>query len=143
MESAPSYCLADGDTVVPTSLARGPWGETIVGHVVGGLLKFAWIRHTTPLMDREPDSPFVCAAMAADLTSAVAHWGEKVMNYMNIDYTLSISRLPDGPYIGLAALTHVGHDGVASGTVSVFDQSGQIGSGTANAVANPGFRAPY
>ncbi len=105
--------------------------------------KYAWVRHVTPLLDSEPVSPFVCAAMAADLTSAVAHWGKEDMNYINIDYTLSLSRLPVGPYIGLAALTQSGHDGVVSGTVAVFDHDGHIGSGVANAVTNPGFQAPY
>ena len=28
----------DGDSFVPTSWARGPWGQTISGHYVGGLL---------------------------------------------------------------------------------------------------------
>ncbi|MCW2594085.1 MAG: hypothetical protein JWQ86_6512, partial [Mycobacterium sp.] len=34
----PAYFLSDGDAFVPTTFARGPWGETISGMVVGGLL---------------------------------------------------------------------------------------------------------
>ena len=64
------------------------------------------------------------------------------MQYMNIDYTLSMSRLPEGQYIGLAAITQSAHDGVATGTVGIFDVHGQIGTGVANALANPTFQAP-
>ncbi|MGY4647138.1 hypothetical protein [Mycobacterium sp. URHB0021] len=40
-------------------------------------------------------------------------------------------RLPEGPYLGLAALTHHSHEGV--------DERGPIGSGMATALSNPGF----
>ncbi|MGZ8802348.1 MAG: thioesterase family protein, partial [Mycobacterium sp.] len=33
-----AFFVADRDDFVPTSLARGPWGETISGNYVGGLL---------------------------------------------------------------------------------------------------------
>ena len=33
-----AYCECDGDVFLPTTLAQGPWGQTISGHVVGGLL---------------------------------------------------------------------------------------------------------
>src|SRR5262245_41456290 len=37
--SGPSaFFVADGDTFVPQSIARGPWGETISGNYVGGIL---------------------------------------------------------------------------------------------------------
>lgn len=104
--------------------------------------KYAWVQHITPILDGEPLTPLVRAAMAGDLASAVAHWGSEEIKYINADYTLSLSRLPDGPYIGLAALTQSAHDGVATGTVVVFDAHGQIGTGVANALANPSFQAP-
>ena len=53
--------------------------------------------------------------MAADATSALTHWGTSGLRYINADYTLSLTRLPEGPHIGLAALLHSSHDGVASG----------------------------
>ena len=126
------WAAKGAQTVLPTD-----WPEATPGQ------KYAWVRHVTPLLDDEPVSPFVCAAMAGDMTSAVAHWGAEDMHYINVDYTLALGRLPDGPYIGFAALTHSGHGGVATGNVAVFDHHGQIGSGVANAMANPGFRPPY
>jgi Acyl-CoA thioesterase N-terminal domain/Acyl-CoA thioesterase C-terminal domain len=104
--------------------------------------KYAWVRHITPILDGEPLTPLVRAAMAGDLASAVAHWDGREIKYINADYTLSLSRLPDGPYIGMAALTQSAHEGVATGTVVVFDTRGEIGTGVANALANPSWKAP-
>ena len=74
------------------------------------------------------------AAMAGDVTSSLTHSSTGGLNYINADYTLTLSRLPDGEYIGLAALTHYSHAGVATGTAAIFDRLGPIGSG----VATPG-----
>ena len=38
MSTATAHCTSTGNTLVPTALARSPWGQTIAGHVVGGLL---------------------------------------------------------------------------------------------------------
>jgi Thioesterase-like superfamily len=35
---AVAFFAADGDTLVPRPIARGPWGSTISGTYVGGLL---------------------------------------------------------------------------------------------------------
>jgi acyl-coenzyme A thioesterase PaaI-like protein len=37
----PAYFEPDGDTFVPTSIANGPWGATISGNYVGGMLGYA------------------------------------------------------------------------------------------------------
>jgi hypothetical protein len=47
-----------------------------------------------------------------------------------------------GNYIGLAAVTHYSHAGVATGVARLFDETGPIGSGMTTAVANPGFTPP-
>ncbi|HKH51894.1 MAG TPA: thioesterase family protein, partial [Mycobacterium sp.] len=33
-----AFFVADGDTFVPQPIARGPWGQTISGNYVGGIL---------------------------------------------------------------------------------------------------------
>jgi hypothetical protein len=120
-----------GGIVLPTE-----WPQAIPGR------KYAWVRHVTPILAGEPLTPLIRAAMAGDLASAVAHWDGQEIKYINADYTLSLSRLPDGPYIGLAALTQSAHDGIATGTVVVFDAHGEIGTGVTNALANPSWKAP-
>lgn len=99
--------------------------------------KYVWIRQRRPLVAGEATSPFVEAAMAADATSALTHWGTTGLRYINVDYTLSLTRLPKGPNIGMAAVVHTSHDGLASGTAAVFDEYGPIGTSMAVALVNP------
>jgi hypothetical protein len=104
--------------------------------------KFAWMRETKSLVDDEPLSPFTRAVMAGDVTSSLTHWGTEGLQFINADYTVTLSRLPEGVYIGMAAMTHYGHAGVATGVATLFDETGPIGSGMATALANPGFAPP-
>jgi hypothetical protein len=105
--------------------------------------KFAWLRELRALVEGEEHTPFTRAAMAGDVTSSLTHWGSEGLRFINADYTLTLSRLPDGPYIGLAALTQYSHDGVATGTATLCDHLGPIGTGVATALANPGFQSPF
>ncbi|MDT5113731.1 MAG: hypothetical protein QOE20_5621 [Mycobacterium sp.] len=104
--------------------------------------KFAWMRETKLLVDDEPLSPFTRAVMAGDVTSSLTHWGTAGLQYINADYTITLSRLPRGVYVGLAAMTHYDHAGVATGVATLFDHMGPIGSGMATALVNPGFAPP-
>jgi hypothetical protein len=45
-----AFFVADGNTFVPTSIARGPWGQTISGNFDGGLLG-----HAIELAAGDPD----------------------------------------------------------------------------------------
>lgn len=102
--------------------------------------KYTWLRETRSLIDDEPLSPFTRAAMAADITASIANWGTNALQFINADYTLTLSRLPDGPHIGLASLTHSSHDGVATGSAVLVDRKGPIGSGLSVSIAHSGFR---
>ena len=101
--------------------------------------KFVWVRDLVPLIDGVPTTPFSRASMAGDVASSLTHYGTEGLQYINADYTLNLSRLPEGVDIGLAALTHTGHDGVATGTAALFDARGQIGTATATTLANSGY----
>ena len=59
--SGPSaFFIADGDTFVPQPIARGPWGETISGNHVGGILGH--------VLDRDASDPeFQPARLTVDL----------------------------------------------------------------------------
>jgi hypothetical protein len=99
--------------------------------------KYAWIRQVRPLVAGEVTSPFVQVAMAGDATSALSHWGTGGLRYINADYTLTLAREPVGDYIGLAAMSHNSHDGVASGAAAVFDEHGPIGNAITVGLVNP------
>ncbi|MGZ4526118.1 MAG: acyl-CoA thioesterase domain-containing protein [Mycobacterium sp.] len=102
--------------------------------------KYTWLHETRSLIDGEPLSAFTRAAMAADITASLANWGTNGLQFINADYTLTLSRLPEGPHIGMASLTHYSHDGVATGSAVLVDGKGPIGSGVSVAIAHSGFR---
>jgi hypothetical protein len=104
--------------------------------------KYTWIHEMRPLIDDEPLTAFTRVAMAGDITASIANWGTNSLQFINVDYTLTLSRLPEGTHIGLASLTHHSHDGVASGSAELVDAKGPIGTGVSVAVAHSGFRPP-
>jgi acyl-CoA thioesterase superfamily protein/acyl-Coa thioesterase superfamily protein len=104
--------------------------------------KYTWLHETRPLIDGEPLSAFTRAAMAADITASIANWGTSALQFINVDYTLTLSRLPEGPHVGLAALTHHSHDGVATGSAVLVDRTGPMGTAVSVAIAQTGFRPP-
>lgn len=122
----------------------GTLGGTGVEWELAGLRKFAWVRELRPLIAGDPMTPFVRVALAGDVTSALTHWGTSGLRYINADFTMTLSRLPDGPYIGLASDGHHGSDGIASGSATLFDRLGTIGHSIAIALAQPAgsFRRP-
>jgi hypothetical protein len=133
VENRPLLVLAYGKDpqVAGPSFDLTQWGH------VGP--KFVWVRDVKPLVDGAPMTPFTRAAMAGDVASSLTHYGTEGLQFINADYTLTLSRLPEGPDIGLAALTHSSHAGIATGTAALFDHHGQIGAATATTLANGGF----
>lgn len=59
------------------------------------------------------------------------------MRYINADYTVTASRLPDGEFVGLAAQSHYGTEGVATGSATLFDRHGPFGTAASVALAQP------
>lgn len=99
--------------------------------------KFAWTRLFRPMVHGYPLTPFTRLAFVGDVTSSLTHWGTGGLRYINADYTVTASRLPDGEYIGLAAQSHYGTAGVATGSATLFDRHGPIGTGSALALGQP------
>ncbi|MCV7100564.1 thioesterase family protein [Mycobacterium palustre] len=104
--------------------------------------KYTWLHEMRPLIDGEPLSAFTRAAMAADVTASIANWGTNALEFINADYTLTLSRLPEGSHLGLASLTHYSRDGVATGSAVLVDRQGPIGNCVSVAIAHSGFRPP-
>jgi acyl-CoA thioesterase len=102
-----------------------------------GVQKFAWTRIFRPMVAGWPLTPFARTAFAGDIISSLTHWSTLGLRYINADYTVAISRLPEGEYIGLAAQTYYGNHGVGTGAATLFDSTGPIGAGTALALAQP------
>lgn len=99
--------------------------------------KFAWVRLDRPIVAGEPLTPFSRVAFVGDITSSLTHWGTGGLRYINADYTVTLGRLPVDDLIGLAAHSHYGADGVATGSATLFDREGPIGTSVALALAQP------
>jgi Acyl-CoA thioesterase N-terminal domain/Acyl-CoA thioesterase C-terminal domain len=111
-------------------IAAGEWDQS-------HSQKFAWARLFRPMVYGHPLTPFTRLAFIGDVTSSLTHWGTGGLRYINADYTVTASRLPDGEYLGLAAYSHYGSAGVATGSATLFDRHGPIGTTSALALAQP------
>ncbi|GAB2829319.1 thioesterase family protein [Actinocorallia aurea] len=98
--------------------------------------KGTWLRENRDLVEGAALTPFVRAALAGDVASPLTGWGTAGLHYINADYTLALSRLPEGPDIGLLAVSHLSVEGVATGSVTVHDRRGPIGTCSIVALAN-------
>jgi hypothetical protein len=124
----------------PTWIAQGPWGSTVSGNVVGGILAWAIERDAA-------DHELQPARLTVDLlrpTTLEPLRVQTVVSRQGRRIRLVDAHLTQkDSVVGLAALTHYSHAGVATGVATIFDRHGPIGSGIATAIANPGFRPPF
>lgn len=104
--------------------------------------KYTWLQETRPLIDDQRMTAFTRAAMAGDITASIANWGTHGLQFINVDYTLTLSRLPVGPHLALASATHYSDDGVATGSAVLLDRTGPIGNCASVAIAQSGFAPP-
>lgn len=102
--------------------------------------RYAWVYDFRELVRGEKLTPFMRAAMAVDVTCSLANFGMSGLQFINADYTMVLSRLPESEFIGMASLTHYSDGGVAAATASLFDTRGPIGNGVSTAIANPNFK---
>ena len=98
--------------------------------------KQLWSRDGWPLVEGEALSPLVRAALAADLPNPLANSGVEGLPFINADLTLFLARAPESEWIGLDVIGHVGADGIAIGTCTLYDTTGPIGASTVCALAN-------
>lgn len=104
----------------------------------GGFLsagrKQVWARDTWQLVEGEPMSPAVRAALASDLPNPLANSGEQGLSFINPDLTMFLARPPVSEWIGLEVSNHIGHDGIAVGSCALYDLEGPIGSSIVTAI---------
>jgi hypothetical protein len=137
---------APGDIPPPAFRGEGappsgfvPMWETrpITGRGFGGVeQKRAWIRESRLLVEGEPLSPFVRAALAADYTNPFANSGDRGLNFVNADITLYLHRLPETEWIGFEVASHQSEEGIAVAECTLYDERGAIGHSLVCAVAN-------
>jgi acyl-Coa thioesterase superfamily protein/acyl-CoA thioesterase superfamily protein len=90
-----------------------------------------WMRMRGPLVAGEAPSPLCRLLVAADAgngVSAVLDWRRFV--FINTDLTVHMSRLPDGEWVCLDAVTIPEPTGVGLADTALYDERGRIGRAT-------------
>ncbi|MGY2122702.1 thioesterase family protein [Nocardia gipuzkoensis] len=111
------------------------WSRDPAGHQNGDR-KICWLV-LPPLVAGESLTPFQSAAVAADFTNQVCHWGSHGIGYINADMTLTLSRLPDGRELGLRAENAVAAEGISIGTATLYDRVGALGTCVVTTLSHP------
>ncbi len=119
---------------VPIFSSAAGWSQDFAEHQNAGR-KQTW-QTTLAIVAGEETTPFQGLCGAADSTSMVVNWGAAGVQYINTDITLAISRVPVSREIGLSATSRYAHDGIATGTATVFDRLGPIGTSTVTSLSN-------
>ena len=113
------------------------WDSRVIDHGFGAVAqKNTWLRENRALVEGEPLTPFLRAAVAADFTNPFANSGDQGLQFVNADITLYLHRLPAGEWLGFQTVAHHASEGVAVGECVMYDVSGPIGRSTVCGVAN-------
>jgi Thioesterase-like superfamily len=96
-----------------------------------------WLRDRRQLVGGHELSPFVRAALVADIASPLANFGPAGLDYINADLTLHLGRMPEGEWIGVETSHRMAAAGVSVAACTLHDRLGPIGSSTVCAVRNP------
>lgn len=94
-----------------------------------------WSCDTAGLVDDEPLSPLVRAAMSADLACPLANSSDQGLHYINADFTLALARYPRGPWIGLEVARQLAADGISVAGSVLVDQDGPFATSTGTSLA--------
>ncbi|SDG81276.1 acyl-CoA thioesterase domain-containing protein [Microbacterium pygmaeum] len=89
-----------------------------------------------PIVTGEQLTPFQMAASVADISNLVSNWGTCPLAYINADVTMALTRLPEQLACGLATTDRLEHDGIAVGSLVMYDRRGPFGTTTVSALAN-------
>jgi hypothetical protein len=139
MWQAPEWTVARPDTLPsPGNGDAEGWDVRLLtpGGFWSAERKRLWARDRRQLVAGEVLSPVVRAALAADLPNPLANSSAEGLQFINADLTLFLGRPPVSEWIGLEVAGHLGHDGIAVGTCTLYDTAGAIGSSSVCALAN-------
>ncbi|MEZ5406642.1 MAG: thioesterase family protein [Acidimicrobiales bacterium] len=101
-----------------------------------------WTRERAGLVEGEPLTPFVRAAMSGDLACPLANGSDEGLYYINGDYTLALGRYPVGEWIGLEASQQLAADGISIASSTLVDLGGPFATSTGTSLARPALPKP-
>jgi hypothetical protein len=81
-------------------------------------------------------TPFEIVAAASDISSLVVHWGDRGVEFINADASITLARLPIDGGVGISATHRSSDAGVSVGSAVLFDRHGAFGTSSVVALAN-------
>jgi hypothetical protein len=97
-----------------------------------------WMRMRVPLVAGEPTSPLARVLVAADAGNGVsATLDYRRFVFINTELTVHLLREPDGDWVRLDAVTHVGAPGVGLAESALSDARGRIGRAAQTLLVRP------
>ena len=123
-----------GPDVTPVYGSDGQWSGDIAAYRNSDR-KRVWVRRIAAV-DGEKPSPFERAAIVGEQASFVTNWGTRGIEFINVDVTLNLARLPIGTELGVEADSHLSDCGIAACAATLYDSAGPVGICTVTALAN-------
>lgn len=137
-ESLPDDEIAGGEGADGGSKVDELWlVRTVTGGFGTGQRTRVWTNDTASLVDGEPLSPLVRAAVSGDLACPLANSGDQGLHYINSDYTLTMGRYPRGPWIGLEVAQQLDASGISMGSSTLVDLEGPFAISTGVSLVRP------
>lgn len=108
--------------------------SAVAGRAASPTRKFVW-QGGISTVEGEAPSGFERVCSASDLASMSVNWGERGVQHINTDVTVSLSRTPVGAGVGIGVLDRSAHAGVVAGAATVYDERGALGVVSLSAIA--------
>ncbi|MEO1056827.1 MAG: acyl-CoA thioesterase domain-containing protein [Actinomycetota bacterium] len=103
----------------------------------GGQRGRVWSNETAELVEGEPLTPFVRAALSGDIACPLANNSDQGLHYINADYTMMIARYPVGEWVGIEVDQQLHSDGISMGSSTLVDQLGPFATSGGVSLARP------
>jgi hypothetical protein len=133
MPPPPGVLPCDGDRRVFHTPGAG-WSTELAAHQTAER-KQVWCG-AIPIVAGKAPTPFQFVGSVADVASVAVNWGDTGLQHINADISVHLARLPLGGELGMVAIERAASSGLSSGTVSLFDRRGIIGTVSVSALAN-------
>ena len=111
--------------------------RTVEGGMGTGKRSRVWTNDTIALVDDEPLSPLVRAAVSGDIACPLANSGSEGIHYINADYTMLIARYPEGPWVGLEVAQQIASEGIAIASATLVDRRGPFATSSGASISRP------
>jgi len=131
--ATPQTPYAEPSASLPVFSSRSVYGHIVESRLERGGLEqlgpgVTWMRFFGEIVPGVPISPFVQMAMAADCSSglsAYVDWRE--WTFANVDISLHLARMPQGPWARIAAETQSTGNGIGVVDATLSDLAGDVG----------------